>query len=616
MPHMPNVLRIGNCSGCYGDRFSAALEMVEGGPLDVLTGDYLAELTMLILWKTRQRRPDGGYARTFLAQMEQVMGTCIDRDIKVVTNAGGLDPARLASDLNGLAERLGLHPRIAHIEGDDLVERLPHLQDQGHSFTHLASGKSLAETGVTPVTANAYLGSWGITEALKNGADIVVCPRVTDSSLVVGPAAWAFGWQLDDWDRLAGAVVAGHIIECGAQVTGGNYSFFTEIPNKLHPGFPIAEISPDGSCVITKHPNTGGAVTVETVTAQLLYETQTPDYLNPDVIARFDTIKLNDVGPDRVRVSGVRGLPAPETSKVCINYQGGYRNSVSYVLTGLDIEQKAEFAVSNLVNEMGGPDSCAEMDVLLRRTDRPNAADPSGAEARLKITVKDPDDRKVGRRFFDAVVETGLSSYPGLHLEQLDRSATAYGVYWPALIPTAALDPVVVFQDGSQVEVPRPPTAPHSPYGTESRAAQIDGDGAEPNGKPHEETISAPLGLVIGARSGDKGGDANIGLWARTDRGFQWLRAYMDVARLRGLLSEAAELDIDRFELPNIRSLNFVVHGLLGEGVASTTRPDPQAKALGEYIRSRVVDLPRDLLSADLMRTSEVLTRTSEVSAR
>lgn len=491
------ILRIGNCSGYYGDRFSAAREMVEGGPLDVLTGDYLAELTMLILWKSRLRDSTGGYATTFLRQMEHILGTCLDRNIKVVTNAGGLNPGGLALELGRLAERLGLGPSIAHIEGDDLLARIPSLQQQGHSFRHLGSGKSLDEEGVEPVTANAYLGAWGIAEALRAGADIVVCPRVTDASLVVGPAAWAFDWKLDDWDQLAGAVVAGHILECGPQATGGNFSFFTELPNTTRLGYPLAEIEADGSCVITKHPGTGGAVTVETVTAQILYEIAAPEYLNPDVVARFETIQLADDGPDRVKVSGVRGLPAPDTAKVCLNYHGGYRNSATFILTGLDIEAKADFAVRSLDDAFGGLNSCAETDIRLLRTDTPNASDNFDAEARLRVTVKDPDKEKVGRRFFNAVAEFGLGTYPGMYVERAERSASAFGIYWPALVPVDVLDPRVVFQDGESLAVPRPPSQKYEAPGRDAPSTYRVGE--------HHEMVAVPLGRIVGARSGDKG---------------------------------------------------------------------------------------------------------------
>ncbi|MDP2292902.1 MAG: acyclic terpene utilization AtuA family protein, partial [Actinomycetota bacterium] len=321
-------VRIANCSGFFGDRLSAAKEMVDGGDIDVLTGDWLAELTMLILHKQRLRNPEAGYASTFLLQMEQVLATCVERGIKVVTNAGGLNPAGCAEKVRQIAAKLDLDVKVAHVEGDDLMPRIAELRPQ---LNHLDTGAPL--TG-DPVSANAYLGGWGIAAALRAGADVVVCGRVTDAALVVGPAAWWHGWSPDDWDALAGAVVAGHVIECGTQATGGNYSWFEEIPDPTLPlGFPIAEVEADGSSIITKHPGTGGVVSVGTVTAQLLYEIGSPAYANPDVVTLFDTIQLAQVGDDRVRISGVRGTPAPPTAKVCINLEGGYRNRMSFVLT-------------------------------------------------------------------------------------------------------------------------------------------------------------------------------------------------------------------------------------------------------------------------------------------
>jgi hypothetical protein len=290
------VLRIANCSGFYGDRLSAAREMVEGGPIDFLTGDYLAELTLLILWRMKQKDAGGGYALTFLKQMEEVLGTCLDRSIKIVTNAGGLNPAGLATKMRELADGLGLQANIAHIEGDDVLARLPELQARGEKLAHLDTGRPLAESGIQPIAANAYLGAWGIVEALNTGAD-VVAPAVTDASVVVGPSAWHFGWDRTDWDRLASAVVAGHILECGAQATGGNYSFFQEVPGLQHPGFPIAEMRQDGSFVVTKHEGTGGLVSVGTVTAQLLYEIGSERYLNPTSSPGSDTIHLEQEAP-------------------------------------------------------------------------------------------------------------------------------------------------------------------------------------------------------------------------------------------------------------------------------------------------------------------------------
>ncbi len=608
---MTDPLRIANCSGFYGDRLSAAREMVDGGPIDVLTGDWLAELTMLILWKGFQRDSTKGWAHTFLTQMEEVLGTCIDRRIKVVTNAGGLNPAGLAHQVRLLAARLGLTVSVAHVEGDDLLPRLDELNRAGHTLPHLDSGRPLADAHGQVVSANAYLGGWPIVEALSGGADVVICPRVTDASLVVGPAAWHHGWSPTDWDRLAGAVVAGHVIECGPQATGGNYAFFTEVEGVDYPGFPIAEVADDGSSVITKHPGTGGEVSVGTVTAQLLYEIGGHHYLNTDVVARFDTIRADQEGPDRVHLSGTRGLPAPERVKVSVNLLGGWRNSMTFVLTGLDIEAKAALTLRSLDRALGGIGQFDEFDTQLIRSDKVDAPVNAEATAQLRVTVKDADPERVGRSFSSAATELALAGYPGLHLTSPPASGSAYGVFWPALLPAHLVVPRVIHADGRQVEVPHhpdhsqdrvgivdaSPDSALSPGATVAPDLVPDFDAGPPAVDGRAPIRRLPLGTLIGARSGDKGGTANVGLWARSDAAWAWLDSFLTLEEFRALLPEAEGLEVQRFAFANLRALNFVVVGLLGEGVASSTRPDPQAKGLGEYLRSRVVGIPVGLLA-------------------
>ncbi|MBA3905755.1 MAG: DUF1446 domain-containing protein [Pseudonocardiales bacterium] len=564
-------VRIANCSGFYGDRLAAAREMVDGGPIDVLTGDYLAELTMLILAKAQAKDPDAGYARTFLTQVEDVLGTCLERGIRIVSNAGGLNPAGLAAAI----EALGLPARVAYVEGDDLRGSLD-------AITPPVAGK--------PVSANAYLGGWGIAAALDGGADVVVTGRVTDASLVVGPAAWWHGWSSTEWDALAGAVVAGHVIECGPQATGGNYAFLDEITDRRYPGFPIAEVAADGSSVITKHPGTGGLVSVGTVTAQLLYEIAEPAYLGPDVTTHFDTIALAPDGEHRVAITAARGSPPPATLKVALNDVGGFRNAMTLVLTGLDIEAKAVRAEELLFDVLGGKDRFAEVDVRLLRFDRSDAPSNEQATAHLRVTVKDADPRVVGRAFSNATMELALGGYAGFHTTTPPSSESAFGVYRPAAVPRAAVTQTVVLPGGERRVVADPPVARENSGQDDQRRAQ---QAAPPEG----ETRRVPLGRVAGARSGDKGGNANIGVWARDEAGYAWLATFLTPHRVRELLGpEAAALPIDVHPLPNLLAVNVVVHGVLGDGVASSTRPDPQAKGLGEYLRSRVVDVPADLL--------------------
>ncbi|KUF19928.1 acyclic terpene utilization AtuA family protein [Streptomyces silvensis] len=563
-------MRVGNASGFYGDRHSAVREMLTGGPLDVLTGDYLAELTMLILGRDRLKDPARGYAKTFLRQLEECLGEAVDRGVRIVTNAGGLNPAGLATAVRELAGKLGLDGvRVAHVEGDDLGPRHP-----------------------DALTAHAYLGGTGIAEALRAGADVVVTGRVTDAALVTGPAAAHFGWGQHDHDRIAGAVVAGHLLECGTQATGGNYAFFTEHEPAalLRPGFPLAEIHDDGSCVITKHDGTGGVVDVGTLTAQLLYETSGARYPGPDVTTRLDTVRLTQESPDRVRVHGVRGEPPPPTLKAGLTRVGGHRNEVVFVLTGLDIEAKAALARAQIEDALDRADSRpGEVRWELARTDRDDADTEETASALLRLVVRDPDPEAVGRSLTGAAVELALGSYPGFHVTAPPGKGTPYGVFEAVHVPVADVPHVVVLHDGRRLDIPAPDTTldltdvPPPPL-------------PEPLPYDRDRVRRAPLGLIAGARSGDKGGDANVGVWVRTDDAWRWLAHELTVERFRELIPESRGLDVTRHLLPGLRALNFVVEGVLGAGVASQARFDPQAKALGEWLRSRHVDLPEELL--------------------
>lgn len=574
----PRTLRIGNASGFYGDRFDAMREMLTGGELDVLTGDYLAELTMLILGRDRLKDPEAGYARTFLRQLEECLGLAHERGVRIVTNAGGLNPAGLAERVRELAGRLGVPVRVAHVEGDDLTPALP--QVLGTARPEGVPADVLA--------AHAYLGGFGIAACLRAGADVVVTGRVTDAALVTGPAAAHFGWRPEEYDRLAGAVVAGHVLECGAQATGGNYAFFADhsLERLRRPGFPVAEIHEDGSCVITKHPGTGGVVEVGTVTAQLLYETDGARYAGPDVTARLDTVRLRQDGPDRVRVEGVRGEPPPPALKVGLNRLGGFRNEVVFVLTGLDIERKAALVQQQMEDALKASPP-EEIRWELVRTDRADADTQETASALLRLVARDRNPEAVGRAFSGAAVELALAGYPGFHLQAPPGKGTPYGVFETAYVPQDAVGHAAVLPDGRRVAVPPAPDA---------RALQDVPEPPLPDPLPAGPTRRAPLGLVAGARSGDKGGNANVGVWARSEDGWRWLAHTLTVDRFRQLIPESRALPVTRHVLPNLRALNFVVEGILGEGVAARHRFDPQAKALGEWLRSRHLDIPEVLL--------------------
>jgi hypothetical protein len=573
-----STLLVGNCSGFYGDRLAAMREMLEGSvdgrALDVLTGDYLAELTMLILGKDTMKDPSLGYARTFVRQLEDCLGLALERGVTIVSNAGGLNPAGLADRVREVAKGLGLDAAVAHVEGDDLRDRAAELGLDG------------------ALTANAYLGGFGIAAALRGGADVVVTGRVTDASLVVGPAVAHFGWTPEQHDELAGAVVAGHVLECGTQATGGNFSGFARLPLDARPlGFPAAELAADGSCVVTKQDGTGGAVTVDTVTAQLVYEIQTTRYLGPDVTTHLDSIRLEQVGEDRVGVSGVRGEAPPEQLKVCVNTLGGFRNTMELVLTGLDIDAKEDWVRTQLEGRL------TAASVTWTRTAEPHvdADSEEGASCLLRVTAKDDEAGPVGKDFTGPLVELALGSYPGFTMTSPPGPPTPYGVYRAAYVDRSAVEHTVVHADGRREAVPEPTT-----FG-----AVPDEAGRRPSPYPAPTdslTRRAPLGTFVHARSGDKGGDANLGLWVVNDGSpryhdrVTWLTKLITPQRVRELVPEAADLDVAVYVLPNLGAVNVVIRGLLGEGVAASTRFDPQAKGLGEWVRSRMVSIQEGLV--------------------
>ena len=583
------MIKIANCSGFYGDKLSAAKELVDGGPIDVLTGDYLAELTMAILYSQKlQRGEDKGYVGTFLKQIKEVAKSCKEKKIKIISNAGGLNPKSMASEIKRILDEQSIDMKVAYIDGDDLLPRMEDLSKEGEVFRNIDKNIPLNDSGFSTLTANAYLGAWGIKEALDNGADIVVCPRVTDAAVVIGPAAWKFNWDRNNYDALAGALAAGHIIECGCQATGGNYAFFKEVSSFDNMGYPIAEILEDGSFYVTKHPGTGGLVSKGTVTAQLLYEISSPAYKNPDVIAHFDTLKIEDIEKDKVYISGCRGSSPPKDHKVCINLAGGFRNGMEVMLTGLDIEAKAKVFEDALFNSVGGKDQFDEVSIQLHRTDKENPVSNEESMASLVISVKSMNADLVGRFFSAKIIELALANIPGFFAQGGVKSSGPVIVYWPALIDSKHIKEKVYIED-KEIEI-----IPTSQMNFEDIYYQRDPIEIEEIEIKDEESIY--FGDLYGTRSGDKGGCANIGVWAKNSKSFAFLSKYLSEEKLKELLPDLKGFKIERFELANINSLNFYIHGILEDGVSSNNRKDGQAKSLGEYLRAKIIKVPKEIL--------------------
>ena len=584
-----DCIKIANCSGFYGDKLSAAKDLVDGGPIDVLTGDYLAELTMAILFGQKmQRGEDKGYVGTFLKQINQIAKSCKEKNIKIVSNAGGLNPKSMAIEIEKILKEQSIDMKVAYIDGDDLMPSISNLKKSGEEFKNIDKGKKLDESGYSPLTANAYLGAWGIKEALDKGADIVVCPRVTDAAVVIGPAAWKFNWKRDNYDALAGALAAGHIIECGCQATGGNYAFFKEVESFDNVGYPIAEIYDDGSFYVTKHPDTGGLVSTGTVTAQLLYEINSPAYVNPDVIAHFDTLKIEEVEKDKVYVSGCKGSSPPDKHKVCINLAGGFRNGMEIILTGLDIEDKAKVFTNALFNSVGGRKQFDDVSIQLHRTDKENPNSNEEAMASLLVSVKSKDQNLVGRLFSAKIIELALANIPGFFAQGGVKSSGPVIIYWPALVDSKHIKEKVHI-DGKEIEV-----IPTSQLDLEDIYYQKEPIKIKKIKKEDEKEIY--FGEIYGTRSGDKGGCANLGVWAKNANSFAFLYDFLTVKKLKELLPDLNQYKIERFELANINSLNFYIHDILQDGVSSNDKKDGQAKSLGEYLRAKKVKVPQSII--------------------
>jgi len=585
-----NTIRIANFSGSFADRHTAAREMIDGGPIDVLSGDFLAELTMGYLVSWQKRNPKGGYVGSFFQQAKDVLVDCLEKNIKIVVNAGGLDPQGLVADLEAFAESEGLVAKFAYIEGDNLIDRIDELQGQGEKFTNIDTGQDWSECQRELRTANAYLGAWGIKEALDQGADVVIAPRVTDAALVLGPAAWKFDWKRDDYDALAGALTAGHIIECGPQACGGNYSFFEEVPSFDNIGFPIAEIEADGSFTITKHPGTGGLVSEGTVIAQLLYEVGPPAYANPDVVAHFDTARIEDQGNDRVRVTGVRGSMPPPTHKVCINTFGGYVSTLTMAVGGLDVDAKASIFADAWFKAIGGRQQFDEVSEEIIHSGHRKPRTIEESLSLFRISVKSTDKSKIGRAIAAGEVEVALGTVPGWvsTIATGGVQTKSFVVHWPAMVSSQHIVERVNVAGKTIDVLPTQKVCNEERYYQKIPVAIP----MAPAGDP----VEMPFGRLFGTRAGDKGGNANLGVWARSSEAYGFLYQFLTVEKLGQLLPDTAEFEIERYELPNILALNFLIKGYLGEGVNASTSMDGMAKSLGEYLRCQPILVPDQLL--------------------
>ncbi|GAA0711038.1 DUF1446 domain-containing protein [Dactylosporangium roseum] len=584
------TVSIGQFAAFYGDRGQEAMQAHLDVGVDFLVGDYLAELTMLVLSKTQQRS-GVGYAAGFVDDLAPLLRQISGSGTKVVTNAGGHDPEACARAVREKCAELGVPLTVAWVHGDDVRPQVQHALSDGAALVNMDSGVPYSGGPDSIVTANAYLGIWPIVEALSAGADIVICPRVTDAALAMAPAAYWHGWKRDDWDRLATALVVGHVIECGSQATGGNFSGFLRDGTTGTPGMPRAEVSADGSAVVRSSGGTRGGVTVATVTEQLIYEVKGRLYYNPDVVADLGTVRLEQLD-DGVRVADVRGHAPTDQLKVSLSGFGGFRNSVSIGLTGQDIGQKAEWITNQVAEIVGGFDSFDAHDISLVGPAVPG--DPgtmTEGMAVLIISVRDEDRSKVGRRLFsDRIAPLITASVPGFFMVAPPQREQGVAVQWPCLIAKSAVRQSFAVGDGALNAVPWGPCTAADEL-DELAAALVRSAAPAVVPEPGDE-IAVPLAEVVGTRSGDKAGMSNLGVYAFSDEGWTWLRHWLTVERIQQLLPETRYLKVERVEFANLRALNFLIHDFLDAGVSSCLRIDAQGKAVGEYLRSKVVPVP------------------------
>ncbi|KAK1621832.1 hypothetical protein BDP81DRAFT_335929 [Colletotrichum phormii] len=599
-------LRIGNVSGATGDHPHAMARMLRSGNVQVITGDWLSEMN--IAWNAITKRdvdPNLGYENGFYEQLEECIDDIMTKDVRVVTNAGALNTVALFDKIKELCKRKGCPESVvAAVLGDDVSGLLQDTSKRGDlTFPNLDHPETtLDDWGFEPCCGNAYIGCWGIVEALRAGARIVVCGRCTDASPVMGAAAWYYGWREDQHQELAGALLAAHLIECGPYVVGANFSGFKDfLPELIDLAFPVAEIDRDGECVISKTAEGGGHVTRQTVTAQLLYELQGHLYLNPDVVADLSNVRVEeqkDSGEDRVRVWGAKGLPPPPTTKVMFAAEGGYQAEATFYINGLDVNEKVA-VMKNQLGHLFKDSNFSRLSIEQYGTEAQNPSSQQAGTVHLRVFAQARRKEDIAAVNFKVpIYAVRMQSYPGYHMSLDFRTMDPkpFMEIFPALIPQSAIDHQVLLGSGELISIAPPQST--AVYKVERPSAdtfeQIDIISLGP-------TEFAPLGSIVHARSGDKADNSNVGFFVRNEDEYPWLRTILTVGRLKQLLGDDwyknnPERRVERVEFPGINAVHFRILDNLNGGIASSDRIDGLGKGIAEYLRSRYVEVPRTFL--------------------
>lgn len=586
-------ITIANAGGYWGDDLRQFKRQIELAPVDFVTLDFLAEITMSIMQKQRARDPRAGYARDFVQMVEAALPAMLRNDTRAISNAGGVNPLACRAAILEMAYQHGFDIEVAAVAGDDLMGRLGELNANGVTLDHMDDGASFRTVRDKVSSANAYFGAWPVVEALDAGARVVVTGRCTDTGITLAPMIHAFGWKPDDWDRLASGIVAGHIVECGAQSTGGNYTDWRKVPRFHEIGYPILEVFADGSFIVTKHPGTGGRVTLRTIKEQLVYEMGGPrGYVTPDVVADFATVKLEQVGKDRVRVWGVKGYPAPAALKVSASYFDGWKAAGTLIISAPDALEKARAFAALFWKRLG-------IEYVETRTEfvghsacwGPLAPPSDPPEVILRLAVRDPNQKKIAEfsRMLPAVI---LSGPPGVAVTGGRPPAQEVVAYWPALVPRDAVKPTLTTKSGERtLDWPTPILPPVEAPSLPRRAWPV----AKGGGK---RAVKVPLEALAHARSGDKGDTCNIGVIARAPEIYPWLKKTLTASVVKRRFKGICRGKVERHEVPNLWALNFLLNECLGGGGTVSLRLDAQGKTLSHALLAMEVSAPAALVTA------------------
>ncbi|GAA5232455.1 DUF1446 domain-containing protein [Verticiella sediminum] len=597
---MKQSIRIGGAGGFWGDNVAALEQLVTRADVDYIISDYLAELTLAILAKQKDRDPSAGYATDFVAlSLRPVLQEVLRRKIRIVVNAGGMNPAGCAAALRELAAKLDVPVKIGVVEGDDLMPRIATLRAAG--TVEMFTGQPLPEQ-VTSM--NAYLGAFPIAAALDMGADVVITGRCADSALALAPLIHEFGWTPTDYDRLAAGSLVGHILECGTQTTGGLYTDWEDVPGREEVGFPIAECRPDGSFVLTKPAGTGGLITPLVVAEQMLYEVGDPgNYLLPDVTADLRSVRLEQTGPDSVRLTGVRGRPPTDTYKVSATYLDGFRATATLTMVGRGAADKARLIGEAFLNrtralmrakDLGDySETCIEVLGTESATFGPHARQHLTREVVLRIAVRHPLEKAL-QIFARELAPFGTSGTPG---------TTGFGGR-PKPTPVYRLFSFLVPK--AQVEVAAAVGQERVGVGAPPAAAWVQAPPVEVPAPPRggEPLATVPLRSIAVARSGDKADISHLALIARCAEFHPVLRAVATTEAIRGYLSHLVQGRVERYDVPGIHAVNFMLHEGLGGGGTASLRSDSLGKAFAEIVLDHEVEVPRAWLDHPRFRSA------------